>query len=71
MKLDLTPLEKALAQLEQSLSCLRSELAAGDSGLRAQFRAAAIQGLERTYVQGGCFGRRLGGGRRLCPGRHR
>jgi ribosomal protein L29 len=49
MKLDLTPLEKALAQLEQSLSCLRSELAAGDSGLRAQFRAAAIQGLERTY----------------------
>jgi nucleotidyltransferase substrate binding protein (TIGR01987 family) len=49
MKLDLTSLEKALSQLELSLSYLRSELAAGDPGLRAQFRAAAIQGFEYTY----------------------
>jgi len=49
MKLDVSPLEKALFQLEQSLSYLRSELAAGDPGLRAQFRAAAIQGFEYTY----------------------
>ena len=49
MKLDLTPLEKALTQLEQSLSYLRSDLAANDPGLRAQFRAAAIQGFEYTY----------------------
>jgi nucleotidyltransferase substrate binding protein (TIGR01987 family) len=49
MKLDLTVLEKALAQLEQSLSYLHSDLAARDAGLRAQFRAAAIQGFEFTY----------------------
>ncbi|MBM3312414.1 MAG: hypothetical protein FJY80_13015 [Candidatus Aminicenantes bacterium] len=49
MKLDVSPLEKAFFQLEQSLSYLRSELAAGDPGLRAQFRAAAIQGFEYTY----------------------
>jgi nucleotidyltransferase substrate binding protein (TIGR01987 family) len=49
MKLDLTVLEKALKQLEQSLSYLRSDLAARDAGLRAQFRAAAIQAFEFTY----------------------
>ena len=49
MKLDVSSLEKALSQLEQSLSYLRSSLAAGDPGLRAQFRAAAIQGFEYTY----------------------
>jgi nucleotidyltransferase substrate binding protein (TIGR01987 family) len=49
MKLDLTVLEKVLSQLEQSLSYLRSDLAAGDAGLRAQFRAAAIQAFEFTY----------------------
>jgi nucleotidyltransferase substrate binding protein (TIGR01987 family) len=49
MTLDLTVLEKALGQLEQSLSYLRSDLAARDSGLRGQFRAAAIQAFEFTY----------------------
>jgi len=49
MKLDVSALEKALSQLEQSLSYLRSKLAAGDPGLRTQFRAAAIQGFEFTY----------------------
>lgn len=49
MKLDVSSLEKALSQLEQSLSYLRSSMAAGDPGLRAQFRAAAIQGFEYTY----------------------
>ena len=49
MKLDVTALEKALSQLEQSLSYLHSGLAAGDPGLRTQFRAAAIQGFEYTY----------------------
>ena len=42
MKLDLTVLEKALGQLEQSLSYLHSDLSARDAGLRAQFRLAAI-----------------------------
>jgi len=49
MKLDLTPLEKGLGQLEQSLSYLRSDIALRDPGLRAQFRAAAIQAFEYTY----------------------
>lgn len=49
MKLDLTNLERALSQLERSLSYLNSDLAARDSGLRVQFRAAAIQGFEYTY----------------------
>ena len=49
MRLDVTALEKALSLLEQSLSYLRSELAASDPKLRAQFRAAAIQGFEYTY----------------------
>jgi len=51
MKLDLTVLEKALGQLEQSLSYLRSDLAARDSGLRAQCRAAAIQAFAFTYAR--------------------
>jgi len=49
MKLDVSALEKALSQLEKSLSYLGSDLAAGDPELRAQFRAAAIQGFEYTY----------------------
>ena len=49
MKLDLKPLEQALAQLEKSLSYLRSDMALRDPELRAQFRAAAIQGFEFTY----------------------
>ena len=49
MKLDVSALEKALSQLEQSLSYLRSKLSADDPGLRIQFRSAAIQGFEFTY----------------------
>jgi nucleotidyltransferase substrate binding protein (TIGR01987 family) len=49
MRLDLTALERALAQLELSLSYLHSDMAVRDQGLRAQFRAAAIQGFEYTY----------------------
>ena len=49
MRLDLTALERALSQLELSLSYLHSDLAVRDQGLRAQFRAAAIQGFEYTY----------------------
>jgi nucleotidyltransferase substrate binding protein (TIGR01987 family) len=49
MVLDLKPLERALAQLEKSLSYLASEMALHDPDLRAQFRAAAIQAFEFTY----------------------
>jgi nucleotidyltransferase substrate binding protein (TIGR01987 family) len=49
MFLDLTHLEKAAFQLERSLAYLNSELARNDSGLREQFRAAAIQAFEFTY----------------------
>jgi nucleotidyltransferase substrate binding protein (TIGR01987 family) len=49
MRLDVSSLEKALSQLDESLSYLRSDLASGDPGLRAQFRAAAIQAFEFTY----------------------
>jgi nucleotidyltransferase substrate binding protein (TIGR01987 family) len=50
--LDLSPFEKAISQLEQSLGYLNSEMAAGDDGLRAQFRAASIQAFEYTYELG-------------------
>jgi nucleotidyltransferase substrate binding protein (TIGR01987 family) len=49
MYLDLTHLEKAVSQLEGSLGYLKSDLAHSDSGLREQFRAAAIQAFEYTY----------------------
>ena len=49
MILDLTHLEKAVYQLETSLNYLKSDLARSDSGLRDQFRAAAIQAFEFTY----------------------
>lgn len=52
MKLDLSPFEKALAQLEKSLDYLHSDLALRDSGLREQFRAAAIQAFEYSYELG-------------------
>lgn len=48
MALDLSSLREALAALDTSLRYLESELAA-DSGLRDQFRAAAIQAFEFTY----------------------
>jgi nucleotidyltransferase substrate binding protein (TIGR01987 family) len=47
--LDLSHLEKAVRQLEKSLSYLNSELARNDSELRDQFRAASIQAFEFTY----------------------
>jgi len=50
--LDLTPLEKSLSLLEQSLAYLHSDLAASDEGLRAQFRSACIQAFEFTYEVG-------------------
>jgi nucleotidyltransferase substrate binding protein (TIGR01987 family) len=49
VKLYLMPFEKALTQLEKSLSYLKSELARQDDELRQQFRAAAIQAFEYTY----------------------
>ncbi len=50
--LDSSSLQKAVAQLETSLGYLRSESARRDSGLRTQFRAAAIQAFEYTYELG-------------------
>ena len=50
--LDVSPLVKAVFQLEQSLGYLNSQLAARDEGLRAQFRAASIQAFEYTYELG-------------------
>ena len=50
--LDVSPLDKAISQLEQSLGYLHSEMAAQDEGLRAQFRAASIQAFEYTFELG-------------------
>lgn len=52
MKLDCSPFEKALAQLQKSLTYLHSELALQDAGLKEQFRAAAIQAFEYSYELG-------------------
>ncbi len=49
MVLDTSSLENALAQLEKSVAYLNSDMARRDSGLREQFRAAAIQAYEFTY----------------------
>lgn len=49
MKLDFTPLKKALDQLETSIQYLNSDLAQNDQGLRGQFRNSAIQCFEFTY----------------------
>ncbi len=48
-KLDLSPLERAIGQLEESLRYSRSDLAAGDAKLALLLRAAAIQAFELTY----------------------
>ncbi|MCY3886090.1 MAG: HI0074 family nucleotidyltransferase substrate-binding subunit [Chloroflexi bacterium] len=47
--LDLSPLERAIAQLEESLDFVESELAESDPRVHKQFRAAAIQAFEFTY----------------------
>ena len=49
MKLDLSPLEKAVAQLEDAIEYYKSDLAANDPGLRMHLRAAVIQAFEFTY----------------------
>jgi nucleotidyltransferase substrate binding protein (TIGR01987 family) len=49
MVLDLSSLERALAQLEKSLGYVESVMAREDAGIREQFRAAAIQAFEFTY----------------------
>lgn len=48
--LDLTPLENAVAQLEEALEFHDSELAVQEPRLRLQLRAAAIQAFEFTYA---------------------
>jgi nucleotidyltransferase substrate binding protein (TIGR01987 family) len=49
MKLLLKPLEKALKQLQRSLTYLGSPPAKKDPVLREQFRAASIQAFEYSY----------------------
>ncbi len=52
MKLDISPFEKAISQLEKSLGYYHSDLARNDSGLMEQFRAATIQAFEYSYELG-------------------
>lgn len=49
MKLDTTPFESAIAQLEDALKYCASDLAKKDLGLALHLRAAAIQAFEFTY----------------------
>lgn len=49
MKLQFSPFEKALSQLRKSMDYLNSPGAKDDLELRAQFRAASIQGFEYSY----------------------
>ncbi len=49
MKIDTSPLAKAIVQFERSLSFLNSDMAKSDEALREQFRAAVIQAFEFTY----------------------
>ncbi len=49
MKLDLSPLENAAAQLEDAIEYYDSDLAANDPRLRMHLRAAVIQAFEFTY----------------------
>lgn len=48
-KLDLSPLEKAISQLEKSLHYYHSDIAKKDPDLALQFMAACIQAFEYTY----------------------
>ena len=47
--LDVSPLEKAIVQLEDSLNYYHSDLSKSNRNLSAQFRSAAIQAFEYTY----------------------
>ena len=49
MKLDLTPLEDAVAQLEEALDIYHSDLALDHPRLKRHLRAAVIQAFEFTY----------------------
>lgn len=49
MKLDLTPLEDAVIQLEEALDIYHSDLALIDPRLKRHLRAAVIQAFEFTY----------------------
>ena len=49
MKLDLTPLEDAVAQLEEALDIYDSDLALDHPRLKRHLRAAVIQAFEFTY----------------------
>jgi hypothetical protein len=49
MKLEISPYEKALGQLRESLNYLGSPAAKKDAALYAQFRAASIQAFEYSY----------------------
>ncbi len=49
MNLDVSPFEKAIGQLEKSLSFYNSEMAEENYDLKLQFRAAVIQAFEFTY----------------------
>ena len=49
MKLDLTPLEDAVAQLEEALDVYHSDLALNHPRLKRHLRAAVIQAFEFTY----------------------
>ena len=49
MKLDLTPLEDAVAQLEEALDIYHPDVASTDPRLKRHLRAAVIQAFEFTY----------------------
>ena len=49
MRLDLTPLDYAIAQLEEALEYHDSDLASRHPALKLHIRAAAIQAFEFTY----------------------
>ena len=49
MRLDLTPLDDAIAQLEEAIEYHGSDLASGDPALKLHLRAAATQAFEFTY----------------------
>ncbi len=49
MRLDLTPLDDAIAQLEEAIDYHGSDLASRDPALKLHLRAAAIQAFEFTY----------------------
>ena len=49
MKLDLTPLEDAVAQLEEALDIYHSDLALNHPQLKRHLRAAVIQAFAFTY----------------------